>query len=337
MNQTQLHIIVPAYNAGKYLDRCIRSVTAQNHENWRMVIVDDGSSDDTGAIAGAAADRDKRITVLRQENGGQISARDAGITYALSNSDPDAYLLFLDADDELKPGALTRIAQLIGQHWCDMLVYGIERYDASADRVYGTLGGSAEGEVSSKSQLYKIVLFDIGYNSLCRKAIAKKVFSTSDYKAYTDLRYGEDLIQSLDYYRGVKSVYFTREILYRYHFNPASMTRTIDLRSYPIDSTVRRLTWEFVVAENVWTQDELNDYARFLLELLENKLVALSCFRAPYQDKAEIFDAVLSDPFYAMLLDRKLAHSRIITLLQKRQYRSLIAAAKLKKIARRLR
>lgn len=332
MNQLQFHIIVPAYNAAKSIERCIRSVTSQSYENRYLVIVDDGSTDATGELAARYSAGDDRISVLHQENGGQIAARDAGIAYALTHSDQDAYLMFLDADDELKPGALQRIAELIDMHGCDMLVFGAENYDASADKVVGTLSGSAEGEVRSKSALCKIVLYDTGYNSLCRKAIAKKAFATADYRAYSDLRYGEDLIQSLDYYRSVESVFFTQSIFYRYHVNPESMTHTIDFYSYPIDSTVRRLTWEFVVAENVWSDKELNDYAQFLLDLLEKKLVSLCIFNVPFTEKAKVFDRVLADPFYAMLLSRELVRGRVITLLLKRQFKAMIAAAKLKKL-----
>ena len=336
MNQLQFHIIVPAYNAAKSIERCIRSVTSQSYENRYLVIVNDGSTDATGELAARYSAGDDRISVLHQENGGQIAARDAGIAYALTHSDQDAYLMFLDADDELKPGALQRIAELIDMHGCDMLVFGAENYDADTDKIRGMLSGNAQGKVQSKSELYKIVLYDTGYNSLCRKVIAKKAFLTTDYVAYTDLRYGEDLIQSLDYYRSVGSVYFTQDVLYRYHINPDSMTHSVDFYSYPIDSTVRRLTWEFVNAENVWSEEELNEYAQFLLDLLEKKIISLCCFKAPFEDKAKVFDSVIDEPFYSMLLQRDLTHGRIIELLLKRRYKTMIAAAKARKIAARV-
>ena len=332
MKHTEFFVIIPAYNAETTIERCIDSVTTQAYDMYSLIIVDDGSSDDTEMIVKKLAEQNKRIALLQQENAGQIAARHAGVEYALAHSSEDVYLMFLDADDELKSGSLERLSELIDNNPCDMLFFSAENYDAKTDTVRGKLSGDHEGSVTSKSELYKIVLSDPGYNSLCRKVIAKRVFSSDDYKSYTDLRYGEDLIQSLDYYRASKSVYFTREVFYRYHINYNSMTHSVDFYSFPIDSTVRRLTWEFVTSENVWSENELNDYAQFLIDLLEKKLVSLSCFHVPYREKAKVFDGVIEDPFYSMLLNRDLSHGRLITLLLKRRYHSLILSAKLRKI-----
>jgi glycosyltransferase involved in cell wall biosynthesis len=337
MKETEYVIIVPAYNAEKYLARCIESVISQDYPRLRLVIVDDGSTDATGEIAGRYAAAHGNITVLTQENQGQIMARSKGIGYAIGHSDPDAFFLFIDADDELKPDSLSRIHTLIRENGCDMLIFGAEKVDASTGRLIGRLSDTAEGAVDSKAELYRIVLYDFGYNSLCRKAISRRVMESADYRAYAHLRFGEDLIQSLDYYRNTGRVFFTREVFYRYHINRESVTQRVDFYSYPIDSTVRRLTWEFVTAENVWTQDELNDYAQFLLNLLERKLVALCCFNVPYAEKARVLDDVRQDGFYAMLLSMPLRRGRVITLLLQGRYRRLIQTARLTKIARRLR
>lgn len=332
MKHTEFSVIIPAYNAETTIERCIDSVTSQAYDACFLIVVDDGSYDDTGRLVKKLAEHNERVALIQQKNAGQIAARHAGIEYALAHSSTDAYLMFLDADDELKPGSLERISELIINHPCDMLFFGAENYDAQTDTVRGKLSGDHEGLVTSKSELYKIVLFDPGYNSLCRKVISKRTFSSDDYKSFTDLRYGEDLIQSLDYYRTSRSVYFTREVFYRYHINYNSMTHSVDFYSFPIDSTVRRLTWEFVTSENVWSENELNDYAQFLIDLLEKKLVSLSCFHVPYREKEKVFDNVIEEPFYSMLLNRDLSHGRLITLLLKRRYHSLILSAKLRKI-----
>lgn len=332
MNQTEFHIIVPAYNAAKSIERCILSVMSQAYQDWRLVIVDDGSTDATGELAGSYAARDERITVLRQENGGQIAARSEGIDYAIEHFADDAYFMFLDSDDELKPNALTRIAQLIEENNCDLLIFGAERYDAATGRVLSVMQGDAAGIVESESDLFKIVLYDTVYNPVCFKAVSRKLVHPRDYSEYSALRYGEDLIQSLDYYRAAVRTYFSQDILYRYYLNSASVTRSVDFYSYPIDSTVRRITWETVTEEGVWNEREFDDYARFLLSLVEKRIISICRFKVPDQEKVKKLRAIRNDGFYSMLLDRKISHSRIIALLAAGQYKRLIAAAKIKKM-----
>jgi glycosyltransferase involved in cell wall biosynthesis len=97
-------IVTPAWNVAPWIDGTIRSVLDQTHTDWRMVVVDDGSTDATAALVAKVAD--PRVTLLSQANAGVSAARNAG----LAALDPDAdAVLFLDADDWLEPDALARL------------------------------------------------------------------------------------------------------------------------------------------------------------------------------------------------------------------------------------
>lgn len=87
-------IITPCYNGGQYLAETIESVIGQTYPHWEMLIVDDGSSDDSGAIALRYAEREPRIKLMRQRNKGSAAARNKGIRYAEGQ-----YIALLDADD----------------------------------------------------------------------------------------------------------------------------------------------------------------------------------------------------------------------------------------------
>ena len=89
-----ISIIVPVYKVEAYLPRCIDSILAQTHKNLDIILVDDGSPDNSGKICDAYAEQDNRITVIHQTNGGLSDARNAGIAAAKG-----AYLTFLDSDD----------------------------------------------------------------------------------------------------------------------------------------------------------------------------------------------------------------------------------------------
>ncbi len=95
-------IVIPAYNVAPWIGDAIRSVLAQTHSDWSLVVIDDGSTDGTAARVGGFGDR--RIRLIRQANGGVSSARNRGISELASDT-----LLFLDADDWLAPDALARL------------------------------------------------------------------------------------------------------------------------------------------------------------------------------------------------------------------------------------
>lgn len=87
-------IIVPVYNAEKYLDRCIGSVVSQTNKNWELLLIDDGSSDKSWEIIEYYMKRDRRIKGIKQENSGAGVARNKGIDEAVGE-----YAVFLDSDD----------------------------------------------------------------------------------------------------------------------------------------------------------------------------------------------------------------------------------------------
>lgn len=93
-------IIVPAYNAEKSIERCVRSVLRQDFNDFELIVVDDGSLDSTAAIVQHLATDDSRIILIRQENAGTISSRATGIRRANGT-----WLYFLDADDAIMPDA----------------------------------------------------------------------------------------------------------------------------------------------------------------------------------------------------------------------------------------
>lgn len=90
----EISIIVPVYNVEKYLKRCIDSILNQSFKNFELILVDDGSTDNSGKIVDEYESTDKRIRVIHKENGGQGSARNRGLDIAKGN-----YIGFVDSDD----------------------------------------------------------------------------------------------------------------------------------------------------------------------------------------------------------------------------------------------
>lgn len=121
----EISIIVPIYNVEDYLERAIKSVINQSFPDWELILVDDGSPDRCGEICDYYAEKDDRIRVIHQKNGGVSAARNAGIDMA-----EGAYLFCLDPDDYLPPEALETLLGIMRENGADLVVGGHNRVEA---------------------------------------------------------------------------------------------------------------------------------------------------------------------------------------------------------------
>src|SRR6476659_7001862 len=109
-------VIMPAFNAGKYISDAIQSVIQQTYNNWELIVIDDGSTDTTAAIIKEFIASDDRIKYLYQENGGPGKARNKGLKEAKG-----IYVAFLDADDLWLPEKLREQLKTMFYHKTDLV------------------------------------------------------------------------------------------------------------------------------------------------------------------------------------------------------------------------
>jgi hypothetical protein len=128
-------VVIPAYNAGRYLDEAIASVRGQSTADWECVVVDDGSTDDTPLRL--AALRDPRIRCVRQDNLGELGARAHGFRLTRAPR-----IVFLDADDRLRPDAVARYAKFLDDHPDAGVAYGERVLIDRKGRAFGMLDGA---------------------------------------------------------------------------------------------------------------------------------------------------------------------------------------------------
>ena len=105
-NHPLVSIIVPIYNTAKYLPKCLDSILNQTYQNLEIILVDDGSTDDSGTIAKNYAKKDSRIKVIHQENAGQSSARNLGLKKSTGE-----YISFIDSDDTIAKTFVEKLLQ----------------------------------------------------------------------------------------------------------------------------------------------------------------------------------------------------------------------------------
>ena len=135
MSAPAFSIVVPVHDGACWLRETIDSVVRQTRGDWQLIVVDDGSSDDSTAVAERLGD--PRVQVIRQRNAGAFAARRSGLARAQAPS-----IVFLDADDRLRPDALARFAAALGHAPAAAVVYG-DRVLADRDgQVFGTESGA---------------------------------------------------------------------------------------------------------------------------------------------------------------------------------------------------
>lgn len=105
MEVYKISMIIPVYNAEQYLKKCVDSVRAQTYGNLEIMLVDDGSTDSSGELCDAYAEKDERIRVVHKENGGLVSAWKAGVKECSGE-----YVSFLDSDDWINPEMLSEMS-----------------------------------------------------------------------------------------------------------------------------------------------------------------------------------------------------------------------------------
>lgn len=329
MKNIKFYIVVPVYKAERFIQQCLNSILNQTYQELEVVLVDDGSPDQSGAICDAMAQRDRRVHVIHKKNEGQISARSAGIAFAKRNCcEENSFFVFVDSDDYLEPDALDILANVIREQNCDCVIYGMQRVcdgkilDKTSEVAY-------VGSVLSKRELYKTVFYDMAYNSLCRKAVSCSLVSDDDWSEFYHIRHGEDLLQSIPIYKNCKNPYFINDVLYNYRMNPDSITHSGSLSSFVVDSTVRRTVWEFLQEENVLTEQDIAEYldrCRFFLRTKVRNICEIPGKYAEYRAKMEM---IRNDPYYAMLLNH--GHKDwVLSWLKEEKYNRIIAYAKLR-------
>lgn len=114
-----ISVIVPVYNVETYLPECVESLLGQTYPHLEIILIDDGSTDGSGAICDEFAARDSRIRVIHQQNGGAAAAKNAGLRIATGT-----YLAFLDSDDKLVVDAYAHLLELMDSHGADAVQGG---------------------------------------------------------------------------------------------------------------------------------------------------------------------------------------------------------------------
>ena len=211
-------IIIPVYNAERYLQETLHSVALQEFDDFEVIVVDDGSTDGTSEILSGIADSTLRLRVFSQENAGPLMARRTALSYARGE-----YAVFLDADDLLRDDALMVLAGVIERTGADIVSFPFSKVpDFSVSEGVQLQPGEY---LTKKYAKVKECVCRGRFNNLWGKAVRLcRIDMESDYGAYEGLVHGEDLFQLLPIIDQSESLVQIMEPLYYYRDNGSSST-----------------------------------------------------------------------------------------------------------------
>ena len=211
-----ISVIVPVYNVEKYLPKCVDSILGQTYENLEIILVEDGTKDNSGAICDAYAAKDSRIRVIHKENGGLSSARNAGMDIARGD-----YFGFVDSDDWIEPKMYETLLNLAEKYHAD-LVCG-SRYDVAEATGERTLGLHHEKEeaLSSMDLLGRVFTWDGCDSAAWDKLYRRHLFDDIRYPLGM---YSEDIAIFYKLMEKANRVALCPEPLYNYHHRENSIT-----------------------------------------------------------------------------------------------------------------
>lgn len=227
-------VCIPVYNTSKYLDECLKSVLCQTETDYEVVLVNDGSTDDSGAICDRYAARYPQIRVIHKENEGLMMTRRRGFQAARGD-----YFICLDSDDYwLSDRVLERIRTIIEKENCDLVLYDyvVGKENPAEDKSI-TLFHHPDGHLfdeTSKSEVYSQLLIGKWLNNIWIKAASRNIVDVDvDYTQWkADICRGEDRFQTYPMLTNAKRIGYIKEPFVHYRWTPSSISNNPKLKFY---------------------------------------------------------------------------------------------------------
>ncbi len=203
----KLSIIVPIYNAEKYLTKCVDSILAQTLTDFELILVNDGSTDDSPSICDEYAKKDPRIKVIHKENGGQADARNVGLDIAKGE-----YIGFVDSDDYIEPVMYEELYNLAISQNADITDsnYRYTYEDGSTNDRTPNHYNSSTYKGSDNIKNYGISRYQIS-DILCTKIFRRSLFDNIRFpkgKVYEDSYIMLDIVSKCNIFTATSNIYY---------------------------------------------------------------------------------------------------------------------------------
>lgn len=220
-----ISVIVPIYNIVEYLPRCIDSIRRQTYRNLEIILVDDGSTDNSGAMAEKFALEDKRIRVFHKENGGSSSARNLGIEKATGD-----YIGFVDSDDYIEPEMYEHLLAVLLAENLLMAQCSRDEIDEQGRQMENVCIPPEKTELWENEMFMKELLMHRGDCSFCTKLTAASLFKEH---RFPEGELNEDFRLLMELLLQIPAVAILPQQDYHVFYRYGSNTRTRNKEEFP--------------------------------------------------------------------------------------------------------
>lgn len=316
----EFSVISPVYNTSEYLHGFIGSILGQTFPDFELILVDDGSSDDSLAICREYAAKDDRVTVLTQKNQGAGSARNLGIETAKGT-----YLLFYDSDDLADIRALEKLSAVITAKRADLYLYGADeiRLNKQNEMVKSGERIPPRLDLITKEDCRKVfcdLIFSAVLNPPWNKVYRRDLVMEYGVR-FADTRRAQDAFFNMDYFCRIESLYAVPDVCYCYRTNSQDKV----WKKYPKDIYKIDVRYNTAVEEccrefGVYSGHDRERVDKwFFMSVLRDA----GFYRNPHwklsrREKRVYVDTVISDPYIVERAKRSQTPDKITKSVKKR-------------------
>ena len=292
-----ISIIMPVYNTERYLERSIASILHQTYENWELLVVDDGSTDDSFVCLKNIQRRDARIRLFHKENGGAASARN----YALDRAQ-GTYIMFVDSDDAYEADCIETCYNALREHRADACLFNFDCIDENGNITEGGDAHPIGDEIINPDQIFLRTYQKNGYMFAlpCNKLVKREAF---DGLRFSDgMRMCEDEVLFPRLIERCPRIVCVSRVLYHYWIHQGSIMHDVfslkqldQLRAYWERIRFYRETKRVALrrkAEEEYWYNIAPKYIRYDLKLAQNK-AALRSVKKQYD---QVFCSLMRNP-----------------------------------------
>ena len=260
----KVSVIVPVYNCEKFIDKCLDSILNQSYDNLEVVLVNDGSKDDSLLIINNRKKQDSRIIVVDKPNGGVSSARNVG----LDNSTGD-YIFFVDADDYIELDCIQKSMNYICKYNLDIFKFAFVKELTKKIKKKYVFSVETNMLISRNEYVEKLYPFIFSSNDFCNITnviLRKDVIGNNRFPL--DILLGEDYLFFVNCLNCSKNIYFSDEVFYHYVVNGESATHF-----FYNDKNLKKLHDSIFVnleVRNILLKENYDDYKSFILKCNNN-------------------------------------------------------------------
>lgn len=214
----KISVVVPVYNIAPYLERCVDSISAQNHKNLEIILVDDGSSDNSFEVIKCLASKDSRIIPIHKENGGVTSARFVGVEHATGD-----WISFIDGDDFIEKDMYERLLENARKYNADISHCGYQMiFPSRTDFYYNTGKIVVQDNEKGIKDLLEAKFIEPGLcNKLYRKSLLQGIKNKMDFS----IKNNEDLLMNYFIFKQSNKSIYEDFCPYRYIVRKGSATQ----------------------------------------------------------------------------------------------------------------